>query len=69
MLILEVLKGIRDDETLVREVRFLLGEKLQDSRYQPESPLKTPKANRFSQDDKSQLRNMLSEAMADLERY
>jgi len=68
--ILTHLKRIRDDETLVREVRFLLGEKMgKKSHYHPESPLKTSKDWRFSQDDKSQLRDMLDEAMADLERY
>jgi hypothetical protein len=61
------LKGIRSDETLVREVRFLLGENLKNN-YQPESPLNTSTVNRFSRDDKSQLRDMLIEAMADLER-
>ena len=68
--ILTHLKRIRDDETLVREVRFLLREKMgEKSHYHPESPLKTSKDWRFSQDDKSQLRDMLDEAMADLERY
>jgi hypothetical protein len=61
------LKHIRSDETLVREVRFLLGENLKNN-YQPESPLNTSTVKRFSRDDKSQLRDMLIEAMADLER-
>lgn len=64
---LKSLKEIRDDETLVREVRFLLSEKIKDSHYQPASPLQTPKTSRLS--ESSELAAQLWDAMAGLERY
>ncbi len=67
--ILKHLKGIGDDETLVRETRFLLGEKIQGSHYQPASPLNTTRRARFDPYEGSQLKDMLTEAMSDLERY
>ena len=67
--ILGHLKGIGDDETLVRETRFLLGEKIQDSHYQPVSPLKTNRRLQYDPYESGQLKDMLTEAMSDLERY
>jgi len=63
------LKKIQDDETLVREVRFLLGEVKGNPKkdYQPASPLKTPKTARLN--EASELAAQLADAMADLERY
>lgn len=60
------LKKIQDDETLVREVRFLLSEKIKGS-FQPASPLQTPKTARLSKP--SELAEQLTNAMASLERY
>lgn len=65
---LQRLKQIHDDETLVREVRFLLGEKKKKgAAYGPTSPLKTPKSARLDQD--SELYKRLNTAMEGLERY
>jgi hypothetical protein len=65
--LLAQLKGIRSNENLVREVRFLLGGNLKNN-LQLESPLKTPQDMRFSQGGKGELRDKLIEAMADFER-
>jgi len=67
--ILGHLKGIGDDETLVRETRFLLGETIQGSHYQPASPLKTNSRLRYDSHESGQLKDMLTKAMSDLERY
>lgn len=61
------LKKIQDDETLVREVRFLLGEKEKGGHYQPASPLKT--LPQFKLDPEGELAKQLKTAMAGLERY
>ena len=67
--ILGHLKGIGDDETLVRETRFLLGETIQGSHYQPASPLKTNSRLQYDSHESGQLKDMLTKAMSDLERY
>lgn len=67
--ILGHLKGIGDDETLVRETRFLLGETIQGSHYQPASPLKTNSRRQYDSHESGQLKDMLTKAMSDLKRY
>jgi len=62
------LKKIQDDETLVREVRFLLGEKVKGGHYQPASPLRTA-PGKFALDLQGELAKQLTAAMAGLERY
>ena len=59
---LRTLKTIHDDETLVQEVRFLLG------KGGSVSPLHTTESRRYSRDEKGQLYIKLNEAMADLEK-
>lgn len=61
------LKQIHDDETLVREVRFLLGERLRGGRgAQPTSPLYTPPSCILND---GELAQQLETAMAFYERY
>jgi hypothetical protein len=67
LLALESLKQIHDDETLVREVRFLLGETLRNGRgAQPTSPINTPRARVLSY---GELARQLETAMVFFERY
>ena len=46
-----------------------MGEKIQDSHYQPVSPLKTNRRLQYDPYESGQLKDMLTEAMSDLERY